>query len=178
MSDPIHLINSWSDAQFIQTFGSLFEDSAWIAERSAVLRPFDSLEEMMRVMTQQILALEQEEKLELLRKHPDLGARISMSRSSAEEQTGAGLDSLSIEQYNELRQLNKEYTMQFGFPFILAVKGHTAASILESMRIRQRRGPEDEFGTALNEVFKIADIRLRQWLSQCGADLENDEKRR
>ncbi|MGQ8871963.1 2-oxo-4-hydroxy-4-carboxy-5-ureidoimidazoline decarboxylase [Paenibacillus sp. TSA_86.1] len=178
MSDPTHLINSWSDAQFTQTFGSLFEESAWIAERSAILRPFESLEEMMHVMTRQILALEHEEKLELLRKHPDLGARISMSRSSVEEQTGAGLDSLSIEQYNELKQLNKDYTMRFGFPFILAVKGHTAASILESMRLRQSRSPEDEFKTALVEVCKIADIRLRQWLSQCRKDLENDEKRR
>ncbi|MGO4530195.1 2-oxo-4-hydroxy-4-carboxy-5-ureidoimidazoline decarboxylase [Paenibacillus sp. 2TAF8] len=163
MDDLIHHVNSWSDTQFVQTFGTLFEESAWVAERSAVLRPFSSLEEMMQVMTQQVLASKYEEKLQLLRKHPDLGARISMSSNSVQEQAGAGLDSLSPEQYKDLKQLNGEYITQFGFPFILAVKGHTAESILESIRHRRGRSPQEEFETALNEVFKIAAIRLRQW---------------
>lgn len=166
MSNLINLVNSWSKLQFEQTFGPLFEQSAWIAARSAVLRPFSSFEEMMQAMTRQVLASGQEEKLELLRKHPDLGARVSMSSSSVREQTGAGLDSLSLEQYNDLQQLNRRYTAQFGFPFILAVKGHSAESILESMRDRQARSLQEEFETALNEVFKIAEIRLLQWLKE------------
>lgn len=174
MGDLIHQVNSWSDTQFVRIFGTLFEESAWIAERSAVLRPFDSLEEMMQVMTQHVLASEHEEKLELLRKHPDLGARIRMSGSSVLEQAGAGLDSLSPEQYNELKQLNEQYTMRFGFPFILAVKGHTAETILEAMRHRQRKSALEEFETALNEVFKIAAIRLQQWQTQQGTDLKKD----
>ncbi|WP_145331391.1 2-oxo-4-hydroxy-4-carboxy-5-ureidoimidazoline decarboxylase [Paenibacillus xylanexedens] len=166
MDDLIHLVNGWSDQQFIKEFGSLFEESAWIAERSAGLRPFGSWEEMMQVMTKQVLDSENEDKLELLRKHPDLGARISMSTSSVQEQAGAGLDSLTPAHYNELKQLNEGYTRQFGFPFILAVKGHTKESILDSMRQRLQRSEQEEFVTALNEVFKIATIRLQQWMTK------------
>lgn len=166
MDDFIHLVNGWSDQQFMKEFGSLFEESAWIAERAADLRPFGSWEEMMQVMTKQVLDSEYKEKLELLRKHPDLGARISMSTSSVQEQAGAGLDSLTSEQYNELKQLNERYTKQFGFPFILAVKGHTKESIFDSIRQRLERSEQEEFVTALNEVFKIATIRLQQWMTE------------
>lgn len=166
MDDLIHVVNGWSDQQFMKEFGSLFEDSVWIAECSADLRPFGSWEEMMQVMTKQVLESKYEEKLELLRKHPDLGARISMSTSSVQEQAGAGLDSLTPAQYNELKQMNERYTRRFGFPFILAVKGHTKESILDSMRQRLQRSEQEEFVTALNEVFKIATIRLQQWITE------------
>ena len=166
MDDLIHLVNGWSDQQFMKEFGSLFEESAWIAERAAGLRPFCSWEEMMQVMTKQVLDSEYKEKLKLLRKHPDLGARIRMSTSSVQEQAGAGLDSLTPEQYNELKQLNERYTKQFGFPFILAVKGHTKGSIFDSIRQRLERNEQEEFVTALNEVFKIATIRLQQWMTE------------
>ncbi|WP_339255743.1 factor-independent urate hydroxylase [Paenibacillus sp. FSL R5-0713] len=172
MSDLIKLVNNWSITQFVHTFGGLFEESPWVAERSGLLRPFDSFEQMMNVMKNVVQASDDQVKLQLLRNHPDLGARISMSSNSVQEQAGAGLDSLSQEQYNELQQLNKAYTSQFGFPFILAVKGHTASSILESMRQRHRRGREEEFETALREVFKIAGIRLEQWLAQIGHEHE------
>ncbi|NUU78880.1 factor-independent urate hydroxylase [Paenibacillus xylanilyticus] len=172
MSDLIKLVNSWSVTQFVHTFGGLFEESPWVAERSWTLRPFDSMEHMINVMKNVVETSEDKVILQLLRNHPDLGARISMSSNSVQEQAGAGLDSLSPEMYSELSQLNKEYTSRFGFPFILAVKGHTAHSILESMRQRNGRGREEEFQTALKEVFKIASIRLEQWLAQIGHEHE------
>ncbi|WP_440109141.1 2-oxo-4-hydroxy-4-carboxy-5-ureidoimidazoline decarboxylase [Paenibacillus sp. QZ-Y1] len=168
MSDFIKLVNNWSTTQFVHTFGGLFEESPWVAERSCLFRPFESFEQMMNVMKNVVQLTDDKVKLQLLRNHPDLGARISMSSNSVQEQAGAGLDALSPELYNELNTINKEYTSQFGFPFILAVKGHTTQSILESMRMRNRGGREEEFQTALNEVFKIASIRLEQWLVQSG----------
>ncbi|MGC5772311.1 factor-independent urate hydroxylase [Paenibacillus pabuli] len=172
MADFIKLVNNWSVTQFVHTFGGLFEESPWVAERSWSSRPFDSFEHMMNVMKNVVHTSDEKVKLQLLCNHPDLGARISMSSNSVQEQTGAGLNSLSAEQYNELSKLNQEYTSQYGFPFILAVKGHTAQSILESMRMRNRRGREEEFQTALKEVFKIASIRLEQWLVQMGHEHE------
>jgi len=176
MSDFIKLVNSWSVTQFVHTFGGLFEESPWVAERSWTLRPFDSLEHMMNVMKHVVETADDKVILQLLRNHPDLGARISMSSNSVKEQAGAGLDSLSPEMYSELNQLNKEYTSRFGFPFILAVKGHTAQTILDSMRQRRGRDREEEFQTALKEVFKIASIRLEKWLVQIGHEHEMGPK--
>ncbi|WP_128102151.1 2-oxo-4-hydroxy-4-carboxy-5-ureidoimidazoline decarboxylase [Paenibacillus sp. DCT19] len=172
MSDFIKLVNNWSITQFVHTFGGLFEESPWVAELSWPTRPFDSFEQMMKVMTSMVLVSNEDVQLQLLRKHPDLGARIRMSNHSVKEQSGAGLDHLTEAQYNELRELNREYTSRFGFPFILAVKGHTADSILEAIRQRNRRSPEEEFHSALKEVFKIASIRLEQWIDQMGDEHE------
>ncbi|WP_338543879.1 2-oxo-4-hydroxy-4-carboxy-5-ureidoimidazoline decarboxylase [Paenibacillus tundrae] len=168
MSEFIKLVNNWSITQFVHTFGGLFEESPWVAELTWPTRPFNSFEQMMKVMTSMVLVSNEDAQLELLRKHPDLGARIHMSNHSVNEQSGAGLDHLTEAQYNELRELNQEYTSRFGFPFILAVKGHTTDSILEAIRQRNHRRPEEEFQTALQEVFKIASIRLEQWIDQMG----------
>lgn len=116
MGDLIRLVNNWSITQFVHTFGGLFEESPWVAERSWSSRPFDSFGQMMKVMNNIVQTSEEKAKLQLLCNHPDLGARISMSSNSVQEQADAGLNSLSEEQYNELSQLNKEYTGRFGFP--------------------------------------------------------------
>ncbi|MEN1986614.1 MULTISPECIES: 2-oxo-4-hydroxy-4-carboxy-5-ureidoimidazoline decarboxylase [Paenibacillus] len=168
MDEFITRINNWSAEQYVQTFGGLFEESPWVAEHSYGMRPFASFEHMMNVMKQVVLAADTEVKLQLLRNHPDLGARIRMSDSSVQEQAGAGLNSLSPVQFEEMNRLNRKYTDRLGFPFIMAVKGHHPDSILHAMRQRNERSWDEEFRTALGEVFNIASIRLEQWITQAG----------
>ena len=49
---------------------------------------------------------------------------------------------------------------KFGFPFIVAVRDHTRHSILESCERRLRNRWEEEVEGALEQVFRIARIRL------------------
>ena len=58
--------------------------------------------------------------------------------------------------------MNDAYKARFGFPFILAVKGKGRAEILQNFERRIDNDPETEFRTALNEVHKIALLRLRE----------------
>src|ERR1019366_10612801 len=102
-----------------------------------------------------------EEKLALLRAHPDLGTRARVSASSASEQTGAGLNQLTQEEYDRLTELNARYREKFGFPFLYAVKGSGKSAIPEALRIRSENSPEAEFGEALQQVFRIAWFRLQ-----------------
>ena len=103
-------------------------------------------------------------KLKLLRAHPELGIKknqlSSLTVSSQEEQKSAGLDQCSEEEYEEIKSLNKLYKEKFKFPFIIAVKGLNRLDIIKSMKKRVNNTYEEEFLTAINEVHKIAKIRL------------------
>ena len=103
-------------------------------------------------------------KLKLLRAHPELGIKknqlSSLTESSQEEQKSAGLDQCSEEEYDEIKSLNKLYKEKFKFPFIIAVKGLNRLDIIKSMKKRVNNNYEEEFLTAINEVHKIAKIRL------------------
>ena len=75
-----------------------------------------------------------EEQLALLRAHPDLAIRAA--RADAErgltrnEQSSAGLDRLTDEEYARFGRLNAQYREKFGFPFIIAVRQHDKTLIL------------------------------------------------
>ncbi|MFM2444107.1 MAG: hypothetical protein RJB09_1293, partial [Pseudomonadota bacterium] len=56
------------------------------------------------------------------------------------------------------------YKARFGFPFILAVKGKTKADILQAFETRLHHSKEQEFATALEQIEKIALLRLREML--------------
>ena len=104
-------------------------------------------------------------KLKLIRNHPDLAGPASRSRdltaSSRSEQTGAGLDRCTPEEFQRFQELNAAYKKKFAFPFILAVAGKNRHDILAAFESRIENDKETEFRTALAEIDKIARIRLR-----------------
>jgi 2-oxo-4-hydroxy-4-carboxy-5-ureidoimidazoline decarboxylase len=111
-------------------------------------------------MWEGVEAATREEQLELLRAHPDLGARARMSESSTGEQGGAGLDRLTESEFHRLRALNEAYKLKFGFPFLLAVKGSTKFDIVEALERRLQSDADTEFAEALRQVYRIASFRL------------------
>ncbi|HWU51409.1 MAG TPA: 2-oxo-4-hydroxy-4-carboxy-5-ureidoimidazoline decarboxylase, partial [Tahibacter sp.] len=90
--------------------------------------------------------------------------RGELTADSTREQQGAGLDQCSPEEYARLHALNARYEQRFGFPFILAVRGHTRGSILANMAARVDNTREDEFAEALHQVERIARFRLEALL--------------
>ena len=106
-----------------------------------------------------------DERLALLRAHPDLGTRARMSDASVGEQHGAGLDRLTPEEFDRLQRLNLAYREKFGFPFLFAVKGSTKHDVLAALERRLSAQPEDEFEEALRQVGRIAMFRLQDLLS-------------
>ena len=102
----------------------------------------------------------------LLRAHPDLAGRLArqgdVTDASRNEQASAGLNDCSNTEFKEFQDLNRRYTEKFNFPFILAVRGHHRAEILEVFKRRVENDVEDEFREALRQVFEIARLRLRE----------------
>ena len=105
-----------------------------------------------------------EEQLALLRAHPDLGGKAAragaMTDASVAEQSSAGLDRLSHEEYERFERLNTAYRTKFGFPFVIAVRQHDKRAILEAFAERLGHTVEQELEAALAQVFDIARLRL------------------
>lgn len=157
-----------SRAQFLQLQGRVYEHSPWIAEKlweSGVTRAHDEIEALHRDLAAIVDAAPRDRQLALLNAHPDLAGRLAvrgeLTAESTSEQAGAGLDKCSPEEFRRFTELNDTYKTKFGFPFILAVKGRGRAEILQNFEQRIHNAPDVEFRIALDEVHKIALLRLR-----------------
>ena len=150
---------AWTATHFVAAIGWVFEHSPWVAERAFLPGPSPSGRSARRDDGASG-ARDFAESLALLQAHPDLGARARLSDASTEEQAGAGLDSLTPGEFEQLHRLNAAYRNRFGFPFLLAVKGSTKHDILRALQARMESSPEDEYREALRQVYRIARFRL------------------
>ena len=165
----INKINKLSQSEFIKVFANIFENTEWIAKELYNKKPFNNFEELSSKMLDIFENSPKEKQLKVLNSHPDLANKTkisSLTPNSLKEQTSAGLDQCTEEEFNEFQNLNYTYK-KFGFPFILAVKGKTKIEILNNFRKRISSNPEKEFNEAINQVKQIAVLRLK--------DLSNKE---
>lgn len=142
-------------AEFLARYGGVYEASPWVAE--ACWPPPDDLPAAMRAVVD---AASREQKLALIRAHPELASRTKMAEASVKEQADVGLDQCSPEEFEAFQRLNAAYNARFGFPFIYAVKGATRAEILAAFEARLENDPETEFVTAIAQIHRIAGFRL------------------
>ena len=71
-----------------------------------------------------------------------------------------GLNALSRAEFVELQQLNAAYRARHGFPFIIAVLGHTKAQIFEALRNRTGNETPSEMREALGQIAQITRRRV------------------
>jgi len=157
-------LNGLDRATFAATLGGIFEHSPWVADEAWAARPFASARELHSAMLAVVHAAGGERQLALLRAHPELAGKAALrgelTADSTREQSGAGISACSPEEYRRLHDLNARYNAKFGFPFILAVKGHDRASILSEFERRAGHDRETEFAECLAQVAKISGFRL------------------
>ncbi len=158
-------LNQMPESEFTSSLGAIFEHSPWVAANVVTKRPFSSLEALHGAMVSAVKAATPPTQLELIRAHPDLGAKLKMSLESVSEQAELGLDRLSQAEFEQFSSLNTAYREKFGFPFIVAVRSHTRDSILEQFIIRLENTVEPEIQTALAEIATIAKFRLQDLIA-------------
>jgi allantoate deiminase/N-carbamoyl-L-amino-acid hydrolase len=111
-----------------------------------------------------------EEQLALIRAHPELAGRAAirgeLTPESTREQQGAGLAACSPEEFSRLQSFNAAYAKKFGFPFVLAVKGHNRTSVIVALEQRIENTAERERAVALREIGRIAGFRLAELLDE------------
>ena len=160
----INKINKLSKSEFIKVFANIFENARWIAEELYNQKPFNNFEELSSKILNIFETTTREKQLKILNAHPDLANKTKISLltpDSLKEQTNAGLDQCTKEEFSEFKKLNDTYK-KFGFPFILAVKGKTKIEILNNFRKRISSDPEIEFDEAVKQAKQIASLRLKE----------------
>lgn len=141
---------------------ALFEHSPWVEER-ADARPSsgDRHVDLMAVVHE----ASREEQLALIRAHPELAGKAAIDRTlteaSAAEQASAGLDRLTLEEFERFQTLNTAYAERFGFPFIICVRLTDKAGILAAMQARMRNSREEEIEAAIEQIGEIVRLRLK-----------------
>ncbi len=157
--------------RFTQLYGSIFEHSPWIATRAHALElgpAHDSAAGLHNALTRIFRSATPSERLGVLQAHPDLAGKLAAAKSltpdSTLEQASAALDALTDAERTQFQHLNTTYTTKHGFPFIIAVRDNTKASILAAFRARIANDTETEFKTACGQVERIAELRLKDVL--------------
>ena len=162
-------LNDGDLSGFVDALGAIFERSPWIAERAWNRRPFGTADDVMNAMLSVIESASDDEKIALIRAHPDLAGKAAragaLTEHSTSEQAGVGLDRLSDEEFSRFHRLNDAYKSRFGFPFVIAVRGHTRETILAAFDTRLKNDQAAELVEALRNIGLIARFRLEDVLA-------------
>ena len=166
---PLTNVNALDEDAFVALLGGIFEHSPWVARRAYGRRPFDSRETLHVAMVDVVEHATRSEQLALLSAHPELGGNEAragtLTAASAGEQSSAGLHALSPALSARIGGLNKAYREKFGFPFVIAVRDYDRDGLLAELERRLRHDPATELTNGLEQVYRIAAIRLASTLS-------------
>jgi len=157
--------------RFVEVFGGIYEHSPWIAEGAYDLElgmAHDCADGLGNALARIFRTATREQRLDVLRAHPDLAGKLAsagrLTAESTSEQASAGLNMLTDEERDTFTKLNTDYVEKHGFPFIIAVKDNTKASILAAFHDRISNDTDTERDTACKQVERIAWHRLKDIL--------------
>lgn len=157
-------LNHMHRAEFIRLLGGIFEHSPWVAERAEPHRPFASINDLHSAMADAVRSADTGMQLALIRAHPELAGKAAvrgeLTAESTREQSGAGLNQCSAEEFDQLQKLNSAYNEKFGFPFVIAVKGHDRQSIIAHFTRRLASDQTTEMQECLEQIIRIGGFRL------------------
>ena len=158
---------------FIQRYGGIYEHSPWVAEQAyEEARDTEDPDRLAEIFASHVDAADRDMKLALIRSHPDLAGRAAvgarptgdsyeeLTAASKEEQTSAGINQCTAEEYARFQTYNALYKQKFNFPFIMAVRNSNRHEILKAFDERLQNDPDTEFTNAIREIHKIARLRL------------------
>ena len=156
---------------FVQAFGGIFEHSPWIAEAAFDLElgpTHDNAAGVLNALARVFRSASGEQRLAVLKAHPDLAGKLAaagrLTAESTAEQAGGGLDFLTSEERETFSTLNTAYVEKHGFPFIIAVRDNTKASIPDAFHRRIDQDTTTELEEACRQVERIAELRLIELL--------------
>jgi 2-oxo-4-hydroxy-4-carboxy-5-ureidoimidazoline decarboxylase len=164
MQTTFDQLNTMPADAFVTVLAGIFEHSPWVAEAVASQRPFASIDALHASMSRAVETAGEDRQLALVNAHPELAGKAAvrgeLTAESTREQSGAGLDLCTQEEFDRLQALNAAYREKFGFPFILAVRGYDRHGIIANFEERVRHERAEELRTSLDQIYRIARFRL------------------
>ena len=168
MAPTVIELLSKPDAEIHDSLSTIYEHSSWVAEELIATRgeapSITTISELAAALKRIVDSSSHDRKMALLRAHPDLCEKVGklehLTKESQEEQGRSGLQSLTDAELGQFHLCNTKYRESNGFPFILAVRNVTKYTVLAALSGRIKNPVEVEFATALQQVHKIAWMRL------------------
>jgi len=164
MQTTLDQLNAMPADAFVTVLAGIFEHSPWVAEIAAQQRPFESIDALHAAMSKAVETAGDEKQLALINAHPELAGKAAvrgeLTAESTREQSGAGLNLCTQEEFDKLQSLNAAYRQRFGFPFILAVRGYDRHGIIANFEERVNHDRAEELRTSLDQIYRIARFRL------------------
>ncbi|HEX4407457.1 MAG TPA: 2-oxo-4-hydroxy-4-carboxy-5-ureidoimidazoline decarboxylase [Xanthobacteraceae bacterium] len=165
-------LNHMDRDAFVAALGEVFEHAPWVAENAFAAKPFAGVHVLYDAMISAVRNADNDRQMALIKGHPDLAGKAALAGEitddSKREQSSAGLDLLSDDEFANFHRLNDTYHKKFDIPFIVCVRRHGKDSILRQFEKRLGNDTAAEHKAALDEIFRIVALRLDQRVA--GAD--------
>ena len=153
---------------FVAAFGGIFEHSAPGSPKAPMSwnwgRPMTPPRACISALARVFRTRREEQRLGVLTAHPDLAGKLAAGQAPdrrKHRRTGLGRARCADRRRTrDFTTLNAAYTAKFGFPFIIAVRDNTKASIMEAFHRRIDNDRDTEFAEACRQVERIAELRL------------------
>ena len=163
-------VNILHISNFNETFKNIFEKTELITKKAENLRPYKNKKHMIDSFLLMFDSLNLKKKLQIINKHPDLGNKININHGltnlSQEEQSLAGLEDCTEDEFRLFNQLNSSFKVKFNIPFIYAVRGKNKVDILSEFKSRLINSDINlEIGISIKQVKKIALLRLEELIN-------------
>jgi 2-oxo-4-hydroxy-4-carboxy-5-ureidoimidazoline decarboxylase len=105
--------------------------------------------------------------LQIINNHPDLGIKIKINKGltslSKEEQSLAGLQDCTEEEFKLFNQMNASFKLKFNIPFIYAVRDKNKFDIINEFQSRLANPDiNSEIDISIEQVKRIALLRLEE----------------
>ena len=164
-------INNYNSEKFIDSFKNIYEESKFITEHADKKRPFKNKKEMILVFLELFDNLDEETKIRIIKKHPDLADKIKINKGltelSDEEQSRSGLKDCSEQEFNLFKDLNSRFKNKFNIPFIFAVRNKNKNEIIKEFKSRLDNNDLNlEIKTSISQVKEIAKLRLTELINE------------
>jgi 2-oxo-4-hydroxy-4-carboxy--5-ureidoimidazoline (OHCU) decarboxylase len=161
---PIEALNSMPLDGFVEALAPLFEGAPQFLARLAGDRPFSSYADLWPRSLRVARALPEAEQLELINRHPRLGAPPATVSGLSFREQGYAREAAQAEANRvatELERLNAAYETRFGFRFCVFVDGRSRAALLPVIAAALEADRATELRRALGDVIAIAADRAR-----------------
>ncbi len=173
MRHSINEINQLDRAEFIRLLEGVFDGAPWIAQKVVGKRPFRDRDHLLRLMCDALRRAGPEKLLEVMCAHPDFideATKVGeVSAAPAKASPESGRVSLTPEDIRWFERYNRAYREKYGFPFIFCTRAFkppaVRRAILDEFEIRMCNDLDREKTTAIGELGKIAEFRLRDRIS-------------
>jgi len=155
-------------ALFVERFGDIFEHTPAVAERAhraGLSAADDTADGLHTTLMGVVRAMASDEKLALIRAHPELAGREAAAGMLTGESTGEqgrlGFTALSRAEFDQVSDINRRYRDKFAMPLIVALALHDdRGSVISEMERRVGNDKENEIATAIEQISHIAGARL------------------